>query len=192
MIVVLYIIHSFYSPLLLLGKCPSAFWIIHSLLWFEIGGIREKKKRDMVDDICFKILQSLALCSSNLAIVPKCTSSGPSAILNVLAVAQRWARKVSDDNPAAPCTCIAMSSTFSAMFGAATCPRATWKTIYYKKVQVTTEKKLIDSNIGYLGHCNGPTGFLVSKSIELVSCFKNQQPGSLQLYSTLQEAAIFN
>lgn len=66
-------------------------------------------------------LQSLALCSSSLAMVPKCTSSGPSAILNVLAVAHRCARTVSDDNPAAPCTCIAMSSTFSAMFGAATC-----------------------------------------------------------------------
>ncbi|GLT99089.1 hypothetical protein SLE2022_165530 [Rubroshorea leprosula] len=53
--------------------------------------------------------------------VPKCTSSGPSAILIVLAAAQSYARTVSDDNPAVPCTCIAMSSTFRAMFGAATC-----------------------------------------------------------------------
>ena len=151
----------------------TAFWNIHSLLWFVIGGKRKRKRKTLLDNICFKILQSLALCSSNLAIVPKRTSSGPSAILNVLAAAQRCARTVSDDIPAAPCTCIAMSSTFNAMFGAATCPRATWKTIYYKKVQVTTEKKLIDSNIGYLGHCNGPMGFFVSKSIELVSCFKN-------------------
>lgn len=67
--------------------------------------------------------QSLALCSSNLAMVPKWTSSGPSAILRVLAVAHRCARTVSEDTPAAPCTCIAMSSTFSAMFGAATCSK---------------------------------------------------------------------
>nr|GMD29910.1 hypothetical protein Iba_chr09aCG2040 [Ipomoea batatas] len=63
---------------------------------------------------------SLALRNSNFAMVPKCTSSGPSAILNVLAVAHRCARTVSPDSPAAPCTCIAMSTTFSAISGAAT------------------------------------------------------------------------
>lgn len=66
-------------------------------------------------------IQSLDLCNSNLAMVPKWTSSGPSAILRVLAPAQRCARTVSDDTPAPPCTWIAMSRTLSAMFGAATC-----------------------------------------------------------------------
>lgn len=67
-------------------------------------------------------LQSFdALCSSNFAIVPKWTSSGPSAILKVLAVAQRWDRTVSPDKPAPPWTCIAMSITIRAIFGAATC-----------------------------------------------------------------------
>jgi hypothetical protein len=67
---------------------------------------------------------NLALRSSSLAIVPRWTSSGPSAIRSVLAVAHRCDKTVSDETPAAPWTCIAMSSTFRAIFGAATCMEA--------------------------------------------------------------------
>lgn len=72
-------------------------------------------------EVFVSTFHSLALWSSIFAIVPRCTSSGPSAILNVLAVAQRCARTVSPDKPAPPCTCIAVSRTFNAIFGEATC-----------------------------------------------------------------------
>lgn len=90
--------------------------------------------------------QSLALCisNSNLPMVPKWTSSGPSAILNVLAAAHRWARTVSDDTPAAPCTWMAMSSTINPIFGAATyTPKPAivmiWKKIIKSEVTVTED-----------------------------------------------------
>ena len=63
---------------------------------------------------------NLALCSSSFAIVPRWTSSGPSAIRSVRAVAHRCDKTVSVETPAAPWTCIAMSRTFRAIFGAAT------------------------------------------------------------------------
>lgn len=88
--------------------------------------------------------QSLALRSSNLAMVPKCTSSGPSAILKVLAAAQRWARTVSEDKPPAPCTCIAMSRICKAIAGAATC------TEFYQRVKWSVCDKRGERGWGYV------------------------------------------
>lgn len=44
----------------------------------------------------------------------------------------------------------------------------------------------------YLGHCYGPTGSLISKSIKLVSCFENQQSSFLKLYTTLDVGKFKN
>lgn len=46
-----------------------------------------------------------APASSSLAIVSRCTTSGPSARRSVRAPAHMWARGVTSDTPAPPCTC---------------------------------------------------------------------------------------
>ena len=63
---------------------------------------------------------NLALLSSILAIVSRCTSSGPSASRSVLAPANMRARGWSPHTPSPPCSWIAASMTNSAAFGAAT------------------------------------------------------------------------
>ena len=63
---------------------------------------------------------NLALLSSILAIVSRCTSSGPSASRSVLAPANMRAKGWSSHTPKPPCSCIAASMTDSAAFGAAT------------------------------------------------------------------------
>ena len=60
------------------------------------------------------------VCSSSLAIVSRCTSSGPSASRSVRACAHACARNVSWLTPCAPCAWIARSITCSATFGATT------------------------------------------------------------------------
>ncbi len=58
--------------------------------------------------------------SASFAIVPRCTSSGPSAMRSVRAPAHRRASGVSPDTPAPPCACTAASSAASAAAGAST------------------------------------------------------------------------
>lgn len=91
---------------------------------------------------------NLDLRSSSLAIVPRWTSSGPSAIRSVLAVAHRCDKTVSDETPAAPWTCIAMSSTFRAIFGAATCMEA--GQLHWIVLLKLLKKKVMTKKLGLL------------------------------------------
>lgn len=130
---------------------------------------------------------NLALCSSSFAMVPRWTSSGPSAIRSVLAVAHRCDRTVSDETPAAPWTCIAMSSTFRAIFGAATYMKA----IFTEFLLLKGLKRRCWTLV-YLCHCEDPTGFLVPMPVELICCFKHQKSNLLQFYPTLDSTSMLS
>lgn len=59
-------------------------------------------------------------CNSSFAMVPRCTSSGPSASRRVRALAHKWANGKSELTPPPPWTWMALSNTRNAVFGAAT------------------------------------------------------------------------